>query len=101
MNIKNALGFFSLGLLMHTTLVVVQSLSDSTGSGAAESVRTLWVQFMSWLIGGIGIGNLAREGMARMPAYLTAMVPERLLRPVETQSEARQLPVPARVGISS
>ncbi len=101
MNNKNALGFFFLGLLMHTTLVVVQSLSDYSGAVAGESVRTMWVQFMSWVIGGIGFGNLAREGMARMPALLTALVPERLLRPVATRSESLQLPVTARVGVSS
>lgn len=101
MNIKNALGFFCLGLLMQTTLVVVQSFAEASGTASGESVRTIWVQFMSWVIGGIGFGNLAREGLAHLPNLLSTLVPAQVWRPAETKTESLQLPVAARAGVSS
>lgn len=101
MNIKNALGFFCLGLLMHTTPLLAQSLSDYSMAVADTSVRSVWVQFMSWVIGGIGLGYLTRDAALRMPALLTAITPARLLRPIESRGDAVRLPAGARVGLSN
>jgi len=101
MNIKNAISFLVLGLLMQTTPLLAQSLSDHAVVLTDSSVRSVWVQFMSWVIGGIGLGYLARDAAVRMPALLVAIIPERLLRPVESQGEPMRLPVSVRVGLSS
>jgi hypothetical protein len=101
MNSKNALGFLVLGCFMHTTPLLAQSLADYSVAVADDSVRTLWMQFMSWVVGGIGLGYLTREGVVRVPVLLMAIVPERLLRPVEVSGEHEQMPSGVRVGISN
>ena len=101
MNCKNALGFLILGILMHTTPLLAQSLSDYYVSVADGSVRTVWLELMSWVIGGIGLGYLSRESVVRLPALLTTLVPERLLRPIEASGEHEQIPAGVRVGISN
>lgn len=101
MNSKNALSFLVLGLMMHTTPLLALSLAGNPGALADASVRTIWMEFMSWVIGGIGFSYLTRDVAVRMPALLTAMVPERLLHPVEDKSESLQMPDGVRVGISN
>lgn len=101
MNSKNALGFLGLGLLMHATPLLAQSLAEYPVSFADTSVRAIWMELMSWVVGGIGFSYLTREGVARLPALLTAMVPERLLRPIEAKTESLGMPAGVRVGISS
>jgi hypothetical protein len=99
MNTKNALGFFVLGLLMHTILVLMQSFSVSAVE-AESSVRLIWLGFMSWVVGGIGFAFITREGLVRLPTLITAVVPARLLRPVEAQGEQVQIQSVVRVGIT-
>lgn len=101
MNTKNALGFLFLGMLMHVTSTFAQSLAASDGQIIETSVRTIWLEFMGWLIGGIGSAYLIREAAVRLPAMLAVLAPARLLRSVAAKGEAVQLPVGARVGVSS
>lgn len=99
MNIKNALGFFVLGLLMHTAPTLAQALSVNTVI-EASTVRAAWLEFMSWVIAGIGFGYLAHEGAVRVQAFMLAVVPARLLRPSEVQPEQIQIQTAVRVGIT-
>jgi hypothetical protein len=101
MNIKNALGFLVLGLLMYSAPTFAQSLSDYSAAAAVPSVRTVWLEFMGWVIGGIGIAYLSREGVVRMPVLVATMVPARLLRQVEASNDSGRIPDGARVGVSS
>ena len=99
MNTKNALGFFVLGLLMHAILVLMQSFSVSAVE-AESSVRLIWLEFMSWVVGGVGFAFIAHEGLVRLPTLISAVVPARLLRPVEAQGEQVQIQSVVRVGIT-
>jgi len=99
MNINNALGFLVLGLLMYTTPVLAESFSGHPAV-VESSVRTLWLEFMGWVISSIGSGYVLREGMSRAPALLTYLVPARFLRPIMARGEAR-IPAGARVSVSS
>lgn len=93
MNIKNALGFFVLGLLMNATPVVAQSLTG-TAFLAESSVRQVWLEFMSWVVGGIGFAYVAREGAVRVSVALAAVIPVRLFRPIDVQVD-----VPMRTAV--
>jgi len=86
---------------MHATPLLAQSLASFPVAVEDASVRTVWLELMSWVIGGIGLGYLTREGFVRLPTLLTAMVPERFLRPVEGRAESLEMPVGVRVGISN
>lgn len=79
MNIKNALGFFVLGLLMHTTPVLAQSFSADAVVGQL-SVRSVWLELMSWVIGGIGCSYLVWVGMQSAQDFILDVVSARLLR---------------------
>jgi len=97
MNIKNALGFFVLGFLMHTTPALAQSFSVNAVMDES-SVRTVWLELMGWVVGGIGFSYLAREGMARVPSLLAAVLPESLLRPT---AQPERIPQTVRLAITS
>jgi len=101
MNTKNALGFLFLGMLMHVTPAFAQSLAASDSQIVETSVRTVWLEFMGWVIGGIGSAYLIREAAVRLPVMLTLLAPARLWRSVAVKGEAVQIPVGARVGVSS
>jgi hypothetical protein len=102
MNTKNALGFLFLGMLLHVTPTLAQSLTTQADLVAdTSSVRTVWLEFMSWVIGGIGSAYLIREAAVRLPALLAVLSPARLLRPIMAKGEAVQIPVGARVSVSS
>jgi len=99
MNIKHAAGFFFLGLLMHVTPMVAPALALHSDNTAYDSVRALWLAVMSWVVGGIGSGYLLRDAARRTPALAASLLPARLFRPAEAQGA--QVPVGARVGVSS
>jgi len=101
MNIKNALGFLFLGLLMHVTPTLAQALATNGDLVADPSVRTVWLVFMGWVTGGIGSAYLIREAAIRLPATLVVLAPVRLLRSVAIKGETVQIPVGVRVGVSS
>jgi hypothetical protein len=101
MNNKNAVGFFLLGLLMYVTPVLAQSLASHPGAVTSGSVRMVWLEFMGWVVGGIGLAYLIREVAVRLPSWLPVLVPERVLRSVFGKAEPVQLPVGARVGVSN
>jgi len=101
MNIKNALGFLILGMVMYASPAFAQSTDSLQIAVADASVRTLWLEFMGWVIGGIGISYLGREAAVRIPALIAMITPERLLRPVEGQGEPMQLPLGVRVVVSN
>ena len=98
MNIKNALGFLILGTLMYVSPAFSQSPEAQQIVIANDSARTLWLEFMGWVIGGIGSVRLLRESVVRMPALVALFAP---VRPVENNSEPMRLPVGARVGVSN
>jgi hypothetical protein len=100
MNSKNALGFLVLGLLMHSAPLVAQWLADASVVVGDASVRTVWLEFMSWVNGGIGVSYFAREGVLHVPALISAIVPEQWLRPVAADGEPVQISSPVRVGVS-
>jgi|GEM_PF-2198831 len=100
MNIKNALGFLVLGTLMYVSSVLAQSAEPHQTAVVNASVRTVWLEFMGWVTGGIGFAYLGREATLRLPALLAMLLPERLLRPVEARSEPERLPVGVRVAVS-
>jgi len=101
MNSKNALGFLILGFLMHTTPLLAQSLSNYSVAVVDGSVRTVWLELMGWVIGGIGLGYLMRATAARMPVLFAAVMPERQLGPSEQRGTTLHLPVGSQVGLSS
>jgi hypothetical protein len=101
MNIKNALGFLVLGMVMYVSPALAQSTESLQTAVADSSVRTLWLEFMGWVIGGIGLSYLGREAAIRVPVLLAMITPERLLRPVGDRSEPLQLPVGVRVIVSN
>lgn len=97
MNIKNALCFFILGLLMHTSPTVAQMLSVNALVGES-SVRAVWLELMSWVIGGIGFSFIAYEGTVRAQAHILAVIPARLLRPSEVPAGQMQFRTAVRVA---
>jgi len=101
MTTKNALGFLALGLLMHVAPVLVQAASDTSAQVADTSVRIIWVEFMSWVLGSIGLGYLVRVGMFHLPTLIATLVPGRFLRPSEAKAEALPLPAGQRIGVSN
>ena len=101
MNIKNAFGFLVLGMVMYASPALAQSTEAVQTTMADATVRTLWLEFMGWVIGGIGLSYLSREAAVRLPALATAIIPERLLRPVQGQAEPMRLPVGVRVAVSN
>lgn len=86
---------------MHTTPMLAQTLSDQSVSLADPSVRSIWVQFMSWVIGGIGLGYLARDAAGRLPVLLAAFIPERQLRSSEPHGATLHLPVSSQLNLTS
>lgn len=101
MNIKNALGFLVLGLAMYASPALAQSTESLQTAVADSSVRTLWLEFMGWVTGGIGLSYLSREAAVRMPVLMAMLVPERLLRPNAGRGEPMRLPVGVRVAVSN
>ena len=101
MNIKNAFGFLILGMVMYASPVLAQSTETLQSTVTDSSVRTLWMEFMGWVIGGIGLSYLSREAAIRLPALAAMIIPERLLRPAQGQLEPMRLPVGVRVAVSS
>jgi hypothetical protein len=101
MNIKNAFGFLVLGMVMYASPALAQSTDSLQIAVADSSVRTLWLEFMGWVIGGIGLSSLGREAAVRLPVLLTMLVPAQLLRPVEGRGEPMRLPVGVRVVVSN
>ena len=97
MNIKNAVGFFFLGFVMHVT----PSLAAHSDTITSDSVRVIWLELMGWVVGGIGSAYLLRDAALRAPALLFSLLPERLFSPAESQSAPGQIPVGARVVVSS
>jgi hypothetical protein len=97
MNIKNAVGFFFLGLVMHVT----PTLAAHSDMITSDSVRTIWLELMGWVIGGIGSAYLLRDAALRAPAFFSSLLPERLFSPAESQSAPVQIPVGARAVVSS
>jgi hypothetical protein len=100
MNLKNAFSFFVLGLLMHSTPVLAQSLSAVPVAVVESSVRMVWLEFMGWVIGGIGFAYIAHEGLVRLPILVKAVVPARYLRPIETRTAPVQMQAVVRVGLT-
>jgi len=101
MNIKNALGFLVLGMLMYASSAFAQSAESHQTAVADASVRTVWLEFMGWVIGGIGFAYLSREATVRLPVLLAMLLPERLLRPIEARGEPVSMPVGVTVSVSS
>ena len=101
MNSKNALGFLVLGLMMHSAPIVAQLFAATSEAVGDSSVRTVWLEFMSWVNGGVGAGYLAREGLLHIPTLISAIVPVRWLRPVEADGTPVQIPSTVRVGVSA
>jgi hypothetical protein len=99
MNINNALGFIVLGLLMLATPAFAEALTVHPVVVAEASVRTLWLEVMGWVTGGIGSIYIARDAALRVPSLLAALIPERLLRPIRGESE--RMPNGVRVTASS
>lgn len=97
MNIKNALCFFILGLLMHTTPAVAQMVSANAVVNES-SVRAAWLEFMSWVVGGVGISYLAHDGVVRAHSFLMAIIPAKLLRPSEVPVEQMRFQPTVRVA---
>jgi hypothetical protein len=98
MSINNSLGFIVLGLLLYATPVFAQSIATQTEVVMDTSVRTLWLEFMGWVTGGIGIAYLLKEAASRMPTLLTMEAPEHLLRSVEVKAEPVRYPVGVSVS---
>ena len=101
MNIKNAVGFFFLGLVMHVPPTFAPSLAAHSDMITSDSVRTIWLELMGWVIGGIGSAYLLRDAALRAPAFFSSLLPERLFSPAESQSAPVQIPVGARAVVSS
>ena len=99
MNIKNALGFLVLGLLMQVMSVFSQSANHL--EFVDNSVRIIWMEFMSWVIGGIGSTFLVKESAVRLPALLVLLTPEQFLHSGETLPESVRLEVGARASVSN
>jgi len=81
-----ALPVFAEGMSAHAQMVM------------EASVRTLWLEFMACVVGGIGSAYLLREGWVRVPA-LVAMLPR--VRSFESQEESAQIESGVRVGVSN
>ena len=100
MNIKNAVGFFFLGTVMHLTPTFASSLAAHSDTITSDSVRTIWLELMGWVIGGIGSTYLLRDAALRLPAFLSGLLPERMLNPAGNQGETVQMPVVVRAVVS-
>ncbi|MFT3867293.1 MAG: hypothetical protein QM715_02235 [Nibricoccus sp.] len=97
MNIKNALCFFILGLLMHTSPAIAQMVSSDVVM-SESSVRAVWLEFMSWVVGTVGISYLTHEGVVRLHSFLLAVIPAKLLRPSEAPLEQMRFRTNVRVA---
>ena len=97
MNIKNAIVFFVLGLLMHMSPAVAQMLSANAVM-SESSVRSMWLVFMSWVVGGVGITYLTHEGVIRAHSFIEAVMPARLLRPTGVPAEQMEFQTAVRVA---
>jgi hypothetical protein len=101
MNIKNAVGFFFLGLVMYVTPTLVPAMAAHAENITGESVRTIWLELMGGVIGAIGSSYLLRDAALRMPTLLSALLPVRMLNPAGREREAVQIPVGVRAVVSS
>jgi hypothetical protein len=93
MNFSNALGFLGLGVLMHVA-------PGFLGSGAAldsESRSSLWLYFMSYVIGGVGSAYIAHDGYTRFVAVLSKIQLPALLRPASAKRPVEGVPSAVRV----
>lgn len=97
MNIQNALCFFILGLLMHTSPAVAQMVSEKVVVDE-YSVRAVWLEFMSWVVGCVGITYLTHEAVVRAHSFLLAVLPTKLFRPGEVAAEQMRLQTTVRVA---
>jgi hypothetical protein len=99
MNVTHAFGFFVLGLLMLASPDLMAAGQPVIMS--SQSVRTMWLEFMGVVIGGIGSAYMAREAFARVTVVAAAIKLPRLLQPVQTGAKPEILTSAARVGVSS
>ena len=85
MNNKNAALFIVMGLLMH--LMPQWGIAvDGTMSGEG-TVRTIWLAFMSWVVGGVGLVHYTHETWVRIPGWMQTLLPARMLQPMGASGE--------------
>jgi hypothetical protein len=98
MNFRNALGFFAVGAVLAVIPRFAGGASLSAGIDAM-SASTLWLQFMSFVLMGLGVAYFAQRSLVGL-ASLLEYTPQTAYRPA-TQTRtampvARPLtPVPA------
>lgn len=93
MNSPNAFGFLVLGALMHVAPDIAPSMVNHAATVAASSTAAIWMEFMSYVIAGIGGGHFVHQGASRLSVLVTAVLPlvPRAVEPLGAK------PVPARV----
>lgn len=101
MNIKNALGFLVLGLVMHVVPVLAEAGGEAIPADTAPAVRMLWLNFMGWVTGLIGVAYLLREGAVRLPAVWVAVKTDPWIRPLLVRSAETRVPEGARAAVSN
>lgn len=72
MNLANATGFLVLAVVMQVLPLIAPSSAASVSLGSA-STRYLWLMFMSYVIGGIGLSFMARELGRQLPAAVAGV----------------------------
>lgn len=98
MNIANAFSFLVLGAVMQ---VFPELIPAADAALVVGSVRAEWMEFMSWVIGGIGSTYVLAFGAQRAPQVMAALAPARLPELVRARSDAAELPSGARAGAAN
>ncbi len=74
MNSPNAFGFLGLGILMQVLPDVAPSLIGHAAL-ATQSTGALWMEFMSYVVVGIGGGHFVHQGAQRLSVLLGTFLP--------------------------
>ena len=101
MNIKNALGFFILGLVMYSVSVLAEASGESASAESELAVRMVWLSFMGWVTSLIGLTYLLKEGVVRLPVLWVAVKADPWIRPLVVRAEETRVPEGVRAAVSN
>src|SRR4051794_36888817 len=98
MNLSNALGFLGLGVLMHVAPTIAPGLVSSSATVDPQSRSSLWLYFMSYVVGGIGSSYVAYDSYMRLAAVLAKVQLPALLRPAGAKRPAEGVAAVVRIS---
>lgn len=101
MNMKNAFGFVTLGLVMHAVPWYTDAYGDAALVGGELATRMVWLVFMGYVTGLIGLAYVAKESLLRLPVLWTAVKTDPWIRPLLARTAEARVPEGARAMVSN